>query len=107
MTSEEFILAILVACLGSSGLASVVVAALNRKWNKKDKDSNQYAAVVGALKILMYDKIHHLGSKCITAGQIDLEMKERLKEMHASYRELGGNGKLNTVMAEIEKLEIA
>ena len=54
----------------------------------------------------MIDKVRWLGKQYITAGEIHLEDKENLQEMYSAYKKLGGNGHLDTVMAEINHLKV-
>ena len=110
---ENFILTIILACLGSSGLASVIVALLNRKWSKDDKEDKRLEeviatqkALVNAEKVVMIDRFRWLSKQHIEKECITLEDKENLKEMYAAYKALGGNGHLDTAMAEIEKLPV-
>lgn len=103
---ESFILTIVLACLGSSGLASVIVALLNRKWSKADKEDSRIDAIVNADKVLMVDRVRFLSKQYMAQGCISLEDKENMKEMYAAYKALGGNGHLDTAMAEIEKLPV-
>lgn len=109
MTTVEIILAIVAALLGSTGLSTVVVACLNRHWSKKDKQNQgdpRIDALVNAQKVTMIDRVRYLGGKYIDNGQISLEDKETLKDFHAAYKALGGNGHLDTVMDEVEKLPV-
>ena len=102
---EPFFQAVLTV-LCSSGVASVVVAILNRHWAKKDKEDDKLAALVTAQKVLMIDRVRYLGQRYINQGGISLADKENLLEMHKTYRALGGNGHLDTIMAEVDELPI-
>lgn len=61
---------------------------------------------MGALKVLMIDRVRYLGNRYIHEGSISLTDKETLQDMHRAYKALGGNGHLNTVMKEIDDLPI-
>lgn len=102
----ELIVGIVSLVLGSSGLSAVVVAALNHHWSKKDKEDDKLAALVTAQKVLMIDRVRYLGQRYINQGGISLADKENLLEMHKAYRALGGNGHLDTIMAEVDELPI-
>ena len=95
---------ILVACIGSSGLASIIVALLNHYWARKDKKDDRLDAVVSGLKVLT---VRYLGRGYISDHEISLEDKENLEEMYRAYKALGGNGHLKTVMDEVERLPVA
>lgn len=97
---------ILVACIGSSGLASIAVALLNRHWAKKDKRDDKLDAVISGLKVLTVDRVRYLGKRYINDCEISLEDKENLEEMYRAYKALGGNGHLKTVMEEVERLPV-
>ena len=90
------------ACVGSSGLTAIVLAVLQRKWSKQDKQD----AVVAGLKVLTVDRVRYLGRSYIKAQSISLEDKENLQDMYRAYKALGGNGHLETVMDEVERLPV-
>lgn len=85
---------------------SIILAALQRRWAKKDKKSSQLAALVEAQKVLMIDRVRHLGAKHIEQGKIRLEDKENLHQMYDAYKALGGNGHLDLVMKEVDRLQV-
>lgn len=97
---------ILIACIGSSGLASIIVALLNRHWAKKDKRDDKQDAIVTGLKVLTVDRVRYLGKGYISDHEISLEDKENLEEMYRAYKALGGNGHLKTVMDEVQRLPV-
>lgn len=97
---------ILTSVIGSSGIASVVVACLNRHWSKQDKADTRIDALVEAQKVLMIDRVRHLGQTYIVANEISLADKEGLRAMYRAYKALGGNGHLETVMDEVENLRV-
>lgn len=96
----------LISALTSSGVCSIVLALMQRRWSKQDKHDERWDALVDANKVLMIDKVRHLGKKYITEGEILLEDKENLNDMYKAYKRLGGNGHLDTVMSEIDHLKV-
>ena len=109
MTTAEIVLTIVAALFGSTGLSTVVMTILKRHWDKKDKKEQgdpRIDALVTAQKVTMIDRVRYLGGKYIDNGQISLDDKENLKDMHDAYKALGGNGHLDTVMEEVEKLPV-
>ena len=98
--------------LGSSGLSAVVVALLNRwikadrREDKTDRQDDRIDALVDAQKVLMIDRVRHLGQAYITRGDITIAEKETLHEMHKAYKNLGGNGHLDTIMGEVDELPV-
>ena len=90
------------ACLGSSGLTAIVLAVLQRRWSCQDRQD----AIVAGLKVLTVDRVRYLGRHYINDRSISLEDKENLIDMYRAYKALGGNGHLETVMAEVERLPV-
>lgn len=93
---------VVIACLGSSGLTAIVLAVLQRRWACQDKQN----AIVAALKVLTVDRVRYLGRCYIKDQSISLEDKENLEDMYRAYKALGGNGHLETVMDEVERLPV-
>ena len=98
----DAIIQTLLACVGSSGLTAIILALLQRRWSKADKRD----AVVAGLKVLTVDRVRYLGKCYIADGKITLEDKENLQDMYRADKDLGGNGHLETVMAEVNHLPI-
>ena len=96
------IIALLSVGLGSGGVAAIVLAVLQRKWAKDDRVD----ALVAAQKVIMIDRVRQISRQHIAQGEISLEDKETIKEMFDAYKALGGNGHLNTVMNEVDKLKV-
>lgn len=93
---------VLTACACSSGLTGLVLALLQRHWSRQDKQDS----IVNALKVLTVDRVRYLARCYIKDGDVSLEDKETLQDMHKAYKSLGGNGHLDTAMAEVERLPI-
>lgn len=93
---------IVAGAVTGSGVTAVILALLQRKWNKDDKKD----AMVEALKVLMVDRVRYLGQCYVTQGEITLADKETLEEMHRAYKALGGNGHLEIIMDEVEGLPL-
>lgn len=96
----------LIGAVTGSGVCSIVIALLQRKWSKQDKEDERIDALVDANKVLMIDRVRCLGKKYIADGEIHLEDKENLSEMHQAYKRLGGNGHLDMIMSEIDHLKV-
>lgn len=101
----EFIGTVLSGSAGA-GIMTIVLACLQRYWKKHDEKGDAIQALVSAQKVLMIDRVKHLGEKYIQEKHISLENKENLHDMYAAYKALGGNGRLETVMQEVEKLTV-
>ena len=100
---------ILTALLGAgvgAGLMAIIKDYLNHKWAKKDKEDTRNDALVRAQKITIIDRVMWLGKHYISQDGITLSDKDNLVEMYEAYKDLGGNGHLDTVMNEIKKLKV-
>ena len=111
--SGETIFTVLGLCLGSSGVSGLIVACFQRHWARQDKQEaktdqkdEKQDAIVNGLKVLTVDRVRYLARCYIRDGDITLEDKETLQDMHRAYKALGGNGHLDTAMAAVEKLPI-
>ena len=102
---NDLLLALLAALTGS-GISSIVIVLLQRKWAKQDQHDERVDALVDATKVQMIDRVRWLGRGYIESGEIRLEDKENIKEMYAAYKRLGGNGHLDTIMSEIDHLKV-
>lgn len=72
---------------------------------KTIKDQN--AAQSEALRLMMLDRILHLGSHYIQDGAITLDDRRRLHAMHDCYHDgLGGNGDAKLVMDAVDELPL-
>lgn len=88
----------------SSGALSTLISALFNMWQsyKKKKDG-----VRAGMKMLLYDRIKHLGKSYMERGYITADELEDITEMHSIYHEeLDGNGFLDTVMKNVKALPI-
>ena len=124
---------VLLAIIGGScgaaivaGLFGLITWRLNRKAQKEDRaadnkiaDCNARAAEIAELRGLvdaliiaeresLYDRIKHLAKEHIRNGFISVEDYEDLKRMHHVYHDkklLNGNGFLDALMFEVDRLE--
>lgn len=95
--------------LSSSVVAAAVAGAVTiilRLMDRKEKKDDRIEALVTAQKVTMVDRVRCLGNKYIEANEIKLEDKETLQEMYKAYKALGGNGHLDTVMHEVDRLHV-
>lgn len=107
----------LIAFFGGGGVSGVVTLILQRRWKKKDEGEKitperiaeierKIDAIVKCEKVFAVDRIRYLGLCYIGSNGISLEEKETLQEMHDAYESLGGNGHLDTVMDEVDRLPV-
>lgn len=74
---------------------------------KKRTDRTIDALAVGVRVILM-DRIRYLGQEYIKDGEVDFDDRRLLNQMHSVYHNtLGGNGDLDILMKEVDKLPLA
>ena len=99
--SETVLVAILSGGVGS-GIVGIILAVLQRKWTKEDRVD----ALISAQKVLMVDRVRHLGKSYITDKEISIWDKENIKAMYDAYKKLGGNGDLDTIMEEVSRLPV-
>lgn len=99
--NETIIIAII-----SSGALSTLISALFNMWQTRRKKQD---GVRDGIKILLYDRIKHLGKKYIERGYVTAEELEDLTTMHSIYHDpegLNGNGFLDALMNSVNKLPI-
>ena len=114
LTTIDLIKTLLLAIIGSSGVSTVIVAILNRKWKKEDeknakntKEDERIKALVEANKLLMLKELKNSAKEFIAKGCITLEEKEYfMEEEYRVYKNLGGNGHADLLVAEVNKLSV-
>lgn len=97
--------AIVIAII-SSGALSTLISSLFNLWQMRKKKQD---GVREGIKILLYDRIKHLGKQYIERGYVSAEELEDLTTMHNIYHDpdgLNGNGFLDTIMRNVKALPI-
>lgn len=111
---------IFLSFLGSGTASAVILAVLNRYWKKKDEKEAKNSVTpemitnlegkidkcVNAQRVIMKDRIRYLGTCYIYAGEISIDDKSTLHEMHDVAEDLELNGSLDVVMGEVDSLPI-
>lgn len=88
-------------------LGPVILHRVKRKDEKDDAKDKDTEALKAGLKWVLYDRIRFLGQHYISNGQVDFDDRRILHEMHRSYHDgLGGNGDLDVLMDEVNKLPL-
>lgn len=98
--------AILIGVCGCTGVWNLVTVILQHRWSRQEKKDKRIDALVEAQMVIMVDRVRFLGRSYIEQGRISLSDKENLRGMYRAYKALGGNGHLETVMDEVEHLEV-
>lgn len=90
-----------------SGVIQLILWRWNRRAAKADKAGGNELHIKNALRILMYDRIKHLGRCYIERGYVTTDELEDLIAMHECYHDdLDGNGFLDNLMAQVKNLPI-
>lgn len=111
------VLQLLIASGIGAGVMSIIQMIMKHHWDKQDKEEEEkkarsrfdpklIQAIVDINRIQTIEFIRSNGKVYIDRGEIALEDKETIQEMFDCYHALGGNGHLNTVMEEINKLKV-
>lgn len=123
----EVLKMILTGGVGSAiavGLFGLIQWWLNREAHKEDKAADKETADSAAMdkeiadlramveslivadRTILYDRIKHLAKSYLKRTYITVEEYEDLKRMHGVYHStLNGNGFLDSIMEEVDKLE--
>ena len=118
----EFILALLSGGAIGAALVKVIGESLafrrERKAKKEDTKridieewkkevDKKLEALCEAEKLNMFDRIRHIGQAYIAEGEVDIDDRRLLNDMHRSYHSgLGGNGDLDVLMKEVNELPL-
>lgn len=93
---------VLIAVIGSGALSAVISGVFSLVRDRQQKKNG----VAAGVRMVLYDRIKHLGKQYIKNGEIAFEDLEDLLEMHKIYHDdLGGNGYLDSVMNAVKKLK--
>ena len=104
---------ILLAILGGSALAALVNQVGNAvQWNRQrkasldDQGKTRLDKLEAGLMAMMLDRIQYLCKRYLKDQSIDVDDRRRLHIMHECYHTLGGNGDLDKLMEDVNKLPI-
>lgn len=108
-----------------SGIFGIIMWKLNRKAQVEDRQEDkeqesadalkaevetineQLSGLTVAMRMLMYDRIKHLGNSYLKRDSISSEELADLIEMHRVYHDtLKGNGFLDTLMEKVKALPV-
>ena len=114
---NDVVASILGGSLGAalvSGVFGLIMWRLNRSAAKADsaaakktRAEEQIGNVIVGLRALMYKEIKMLGREYLHRGQISTEDLEDLLTMHKIYHdELGGNGFLDSLVAQVKRIPL-
>lgn len=87
-----------------NGIFTIVQMALRRLWEKSEKGSAQ----IKALRYLMLYTMMQTAKGHIRDGEISMDDRRQLHKWHDLYHNgLGGNGDMDKLMAEVDKLPLS
>ena len=87
-----------------NGIFTIVQMALRRRWEKSEKGSAQ----IKALRYLMLYTMMQTAKGHIRDGEISMDDRRQLHKWHTLYHDgLGGNGDMDKLMAEVDKLPLS
>lgn len=89
---------IIIAVIGSGALSAIISGIFNRLDKQHEKDD--------AINLLLYHDIKTECKEYIAQKSIDSDGLEVLTKMHTTYHRRGGNGYLDKLMHEVNKLPI-
>ncbi len=73
-----------------------------------EKLENRFDNVEYTNRVILYDRIKHLGTKHIKHGTITFDDRRALRNLHDAYHnKCGGNGDLDLMMKAIDQLPLA
>lgn len=94
-----------------SGLMAIILAKMNRKWSKEDKNDEKMEILINCLSVIMVDNVRRAGKDYVQQKEITLEEKESIEEMYTVYGDLrkekqDPKDKLGTIMQEVRRLPV-
>lgn len=93
---------VLIAIISSGVLVTILNFILNLIKDWYDRKNGLRAA----MRILLDDRLCHLGEHYLAQGHITQEQLKVFTKMHQAYKNLGGNGYHKTLMKRIEELPL-
>ena len=91
---------------GLFDLVSIIISAvLGYLLAQRAKAKQVDTSIQAGVRMLLYDRIKHLGKKYVARGYVTLEELEDLHSMHKIYHDdLAGNGFLADLMKTVSQL---
>lgn len=91
MSTGEIILTLIVAIIGSSGLATVIQVLITRHYAKKDKKTENWEAMRKAMEALAHDAYYRQARHLLTKEVVTEEELENHNYLYNAYHSLGLN----------------
>lgn len=96
--------AILLAIFASTGFWSFITNLVQQRRDRKDRNSKDITVIKSALLALLHDALYDKCTTVIMAGSVSPDDYENIKTMIEPYEQLGGNGTVHKLWAEVDKL---
>ena len=103
-----------ILCTVLGYLFSYFMEQTKHKWNKEERrvaerreNDMKFNSLVVANKTVILFVIRFVGREYLRQGEITLEQKETIDDLHRAYKGLGGNGDLDTIMEELDELPVS
>lgn len=91
----DTIIAVVIAILGSSGLWAYITS-------RQDRNDELKEALVGLMGFTIRDQCE----RAIEKGSISSETLKQIENLNETYKRMGGNGYITTLMKKVESLPI-
>lgn len=92
MSTTEIIVTLIVAIIGSSGLATAIQILVTRHFQKKDKKEEDYAIIKEALEALAHDAYFRHCRYILMKDEVTEDDLDNHKYLWKAYHGLGLNG---------------
>ena len=99
---KDWVLPIVIAILGSGALSAAVTRIVDHMMRKSEKQS----VLVKAVRQILCNSIIESCRYCIKKGEKGEDDFERLLEDYEIYKELDGNGYIDSFLEQVKKLPI-
>lgn len=100
MTLTQFIIALILAIIASSGIWGIVLYKIQRRDNKKDNFTKLLLGL--AHQEIVRSCLNYMNRGYITKD----EYEDLIKYLFEPYKDLGGNGTVEKLIDEIKKLPL-
>lgn len=103
MQQQYGFVATVILAIITSGTLSALISGMFALSSQKKQEKN---GLREGVRVLLYDRIKYLCKKAIKAGGITSDQLEDILSMHNVYHDLGGNGFLDSLIAQVKSLPI-
>ena len=101
---ESNITTILVAIFASTGFWTVINTIIQNHKDKKKNNEKDNKVIKEALLALLHDALYDKCTTVLEIGAISPDDYENIETMIKPYEQLGGNGTIHKLWAEVDKL---